>query len=208
MLAEILGSEARARVLTVLLEEPRRPLHLRALIRRCGSGSSGVQRAVAQLEHIGIVRSQLDEAGRRAISLVDSHPLLRPLEALVAAAQAAEAAAPTVGAAARSVAERVHPRLRRRLPYLVEACRRAGAERAMLFGSATDVESADDPSDLDVVVRLGGPVEGRATRYFTLRVALEEAAGLPVDLIEEDALANPYLRGEVARTGVVILEAA
>lgn len=218
MLSEVLGSETKARVLTALLERPRASLHLRELIRRCGSGSSGVQRAVAQLERAGIVTTRRDDAGRRAITVVDEHPLVAPLEALVRAAGAAQAASP-VGSAPASggvsarpgpaahAAARVHPRLRRRLPRIVAACRRAGAERAVLFGSAADAGAADEPRDLDVVVRLGGPVEGRAARSFTLRIELEQAAGLPVDLVEEEALTNPYLSDELARTGVVILEA-
>jgi predicted nucleotidyltransferase len=59
-----------------------------------------------------------------------------------------------------------------------------------------------------VLVRLSGPLEGRATRYFELRRALEHASGLPVDLVEEEAVTNPYLRDEIERTGVVIIEAA
>ena len=78
----------------------------------------------------------------------------------------------------------------------------------MLFGSATQPDASDAPRDLDVLVRLGGPLEGRATRYFELRRELERASGLPVDLVEEEAVTNPYLRDEIERTGVVILEAA
>jgi predicted nucleotidyltransferase len=107
-----------------------------------------------------------------------------------------------------ALAGRVHPRLRRRLPDVVEACRRAGVERAVLFGSATEVDADAEPQDLDVVVRLGGPVEGRAARYFTLRFELEQASGLSVDLVEDEALTNPYLRGDLERTGVEIVAAA
>ncbi len=77
-----------------------------------------------------------------------------------------------------------------------------------MFGSATDLESDVAPRDLDVLVRLGGPLEGRAARFFALRAELERASGLPVDLVEEEAVTNPYLRDEIERTGVVILEAA
>jgi len=217
MLTELLGSVARTRVLTVLLAPPREALHLRELVRRCGAGTSGVQREVARLERIGLVRSARDELGRRMIAVVDDHPLLPALEGLIAAAESVEPAAvpsgggsPTAGTAADPavLAAGVHPRLRRRLPRVVDACRRAGVERAVLFGSATDVDAPEAPKDLDVVVRLGGPVEGRAARYFTLRFELEQASGLSVDLVEDEALTNPYLRDELARTGVVVVEAA
>lgn len=49
---------------------------------------------------------------------------------------------------------------------------------------------------------------GRAARYFALRRALEEASGLTVDLVEGEAVDNPYLRDEIARTGVTLIAAA
>ena len=91
---------------------------------------------------------------------------------------------------------------------MIAALRAAGAEHAVLFGSATEVRAPAPPADLDVVVRLGGPGRGRAARYFALRRALEEAAGLPVDLLEEEAVDNPYLRSEIERTGVTLVAAA
>ena len=113
MLAEILGSGVRAKVLSVLLQRPRASLHVRELIRRCDSGNSGMQRAVQQRERAGIVRTRLDDAGRCTITVADE-----------------------------------------------------------------------------------------------LRIEFERATSLSVDLVEEEALTNPYLRDELARTGVVILEAA
>jgi len=124
MLASLLGSETRARVLALLLAQPPRTYHVRELIRLTGGGASGVQREIGRLEALGLVVSE------------------RP------------------------------------------------------------------PRDLDVLVRLSGPLEGRAARYFALRAELERASGLPVDLVEEEAVTNPYLRDEIERTGVVILEAA
>ncbi len=209
MLAELLGSVTRARVLTTLLTPPRCARHLRELVRCCDAGTSGVQREVTRLERIGLVRSERDQAGRRMISVVADHPLLPALEKLVAAASPAEgAAAPSAGGTRVPDAASVHPRLRGRLPRIIAACRRAGVERAVLFGSATDVAAPEGPDDLDVVVRLGGPVEGRASRYFTLRFELEQASGLSVDLVEEETLTNPYLADELARTGVVVVEVA
>ena len=200
MLDDLLGSATRARVLEALLASPRRPLHLRELIRRCGTGSSGVQREVARLERLGLARSERDPAGRRLVSIDGEHPLAEGLEKLVKASEGQRAtSAGRVG---------LHPFVRGRLPGIVAACRRAGVERAVVFGSATDVDARSEPNDLDVVVRLGGPVEGRASRYFTLRFELEQASGLSVDLVEEEPLTNPYLADELARTGVVVVEAA
>ena len=210
MLATLLGSETRARVLVLLLARPRRTYHLRELIRLAGCGASGVQREIARLEGLGLVVSERTAAGRRALRIVDEHVLLGPLQALVDAEAALAGAAGLAGPPhAQAQASLVDRRLRARLPRVLAALLSAGAERAVLFGSATQPEAgAAPPRDLDVLVRLGGPLEGRATRYFALRRALERASGLPVDLVEEEAVTNPYLRAEIERTGVVILEAA
>jgi len=201
MLGTLLGSETRARVLGLLLMQPRRTYHLRELIRLAGGGASGVQREVARLEGLGLVVSERTAEGRRALRAVDEHPLLEPLQALVAAEVSTHT--PTGSAPLQ-----LDARLRRRLPRVLVALRDAGVERAVLFGSATQPEAGTAPRDLDVLVRLGGPLEGRATRYFELRRELERVSGLPVDLVEEEAVTNPYLRDEIERTGVVILEAA
>jgi predicted nucleotidyltransferase len=201
MLATLFGSETRARVLTLLLARPRRTYHLRELIRLAGGGASGVQREVKRLEGLGLVVSERTAEGRRALRVVDEHELLEPLQALVDAEAAASGAAAT-GAAS------IHARLRPRLPRVLAVLRAAGVERATLFGSTTQADAKTAPRDLDVLVRLGGPLKGRATRFFALHRELEAACGLPVDLVEEEALTNPYLRDEITRTGVVILEAA
>ena len=203
MLATLLGSETRARVLILLLARPRQTYHLRELIRVAGGGASGVQREVERLVGLGLVVSERTAEGRRALRAVDEHPFLEPLQALVDAE--AGALADGAGLAQAPLVDR---RLRRRLPRVLDALLAAGVERAVLFGSATQSGAGAAPRDLDVLVRLGGPLVGRATRFFELRRALERASGLPVDLVEDEAVTNPYLRDEIERTGVVILEAA
>jgi predicted nucleotidyltransferase/predicted transcriptional regulator with HTH domain len=232
MLASLLGSETRARVLALMLAQPPRAYHLRELIRLTGSGASGVQREVDRLEALGLVESERT-TGRRVLRIVDEHELLGPLRALLAAGAEATSAeggraqaeagvragttagAWRAGAAALAspaplaeAAERVDPALRSRLSGVLAALLDAGVERAVVFGSATDLDADAPPRDLDVLVRLGGPLKGRAARFFALRAELERASGLPVDLVEEEAVTNPYLRDEIERTGVVILEAA
>ena len=205
MLAELLGSATRAKLLTILLGEPRSEHHLRELIRLTGGSASGVQREVARLEEIDLVQSRRSEGGRRLIAAAQHHALLEPLRALLAAAAGEEAA--LGGEATVSAAAGVHPSLQPRLGALVDVLRAAGVSRAALFGSAAR-PNGEAPHDVDVVVRLGGPARGRAARYFALRRALERAAGLPVDLVEEEAVDNPYLRDEIARTGVTLVAAA
>ena len=164
MLDVLFGSASRARLLAVVLAEPRREYHLRELIRAVGGGASSVQRDVDRLEVLGLLRTRRTGDGRRMVAAAEDHPLLEPLRAVLAAAGAGSGpdAAPESAGAASS---RVHPLLRPRLDAVIAALRTAGAEHAVLFGSATQVHDPAPPADLDVVVRLGGP--GRGARRAT-----------------------------------------
>lgn len=209
MLATLLGSETRARVLAILLADPRRECHLRELIRLVGGGASGVQREVERLVGLGLVESEYTAEGRRLLRVVDEHELLEPLRALLAADAAGAAPSVPVGAANPDDSEpQIHALLRPRLPAVLAVLREAGALCAIVFGSAALAGGRKAPRDLDIVVRLGGPTRGRAARYFALRSALEQASRMPVDLIEDDAVDNPYLRAEIERTGVTLVAAA
>lgn len=85
MLEELLGSRVRARMIAALMVAPGRTLHLRALIRAAGGSAASVQREVVRLGDMGVVSSEVDELGRRQISLVDGHPFAASLAGLVAA---------------------------------------------------------------------------------------------------------------------------
>jgi uncharacterized protein len=200
MLATILGSATRAKLLTLLLAEPRREYHLREVIRLAGGGASSVQRDVDRLEQLGLLTTRRSDGGRRLVAAAESHPFLQPLRALVAT----EAAAQVAGDAPAAL----HPTLRPHLDAVLEVLRDAKVRSAVVFGSATQTDAPRPPRDLDIVVQLRGPVRGRAARYFALRRALEVVSGLPVDLVEEEAIDNPYLRDEIARTGVTLIAAA
>lgn len=208
MLDALLGSATRARLLTILLAAPLREHHLRELIRLVGGGSSGVQREVDRFEKLGLLQTRRSNEGRRLVMATESHPLLEPLRRLIAVDMTGtprDSARPNEDAAWASV----HPAVRPCVDGVVDVLHAAGVREATLFGSATQTD--DDsaaPADLDVVVRLGGPLRGRAARYFALRRALERVSGLPVDLVEDEAVDNPYLREEIRRTGVTLVAAA
>ena len=70
--------------------------------------------------------------------------------------------APTVGRGVRmhGIAEvghnaAVHPSVEAALPQIRELCQRLGVARLDLFGSASGTEPAEDPGDVDVLVRFG-----------------------------------------------------
>lgn len=76
---------------------------------------------------------------------------------------------------------------------LAALCRRFGARRLELFGSATGDGFDPTASDLDFLVEFEPSVAGSpADRYFGLLEALQELYGRPVDLVDLSAIRNPY----------------
>ena len=73
-----------------------------------------------------------------------------------------------------------------------------GVAALTLFGSFARDE-ATDTSDIDILVRFGGPATSRA--YFGVQFYLEDLLGRPVDLVTEKAL-RPELRPYVEREAV------
>ncbi len=78
-------------------------------------------------------------------------------------------------------------------------CRRFGAKRLDAFGSALRADFDASRSDLDFFVELDPlPPARYAEAYFALKEGLESLFGLPVDLITESSLANPFFRDRLA----------
>jgi predicted nucleotidyltransferase len=92
--------------------------------------------------------------------------------------------------------------LRDKLYDLAMLCRRLGVRRLELIGSATGkARRPFDPqrSDYDFLVTFGPPPEGMgvADQYFSLLEGLEEVVDRPFDLLDDQAIRNPYLRETV-----------
>lgn len=85
---------------------------------------------------------------------------------------------------------------------LVELCRRFHVRRLELFGSAALRDRFDpDRSDLDfLVVFDAAPPRDSADRYFGLLAALEDLFGRHIDLVELEAIRNPYFREGIQRS--------
>lgn len=72
-------------------------------------------------------------------------------------------------------------------------CREYGVRRLEVFGSAASGAFDRDTSDVDLFVEfqdLGW--KGSFKRYMGLKLALEDLLGRPVDLVEPQAVTNPY----------------
>ena len=81
---------------------------------------------------------------------------------------------------------------------IAASCRRFGARRLDIFGSAARGDFDPATSDLDFLVEFDDlPPAQYADAYFALKDSLEALFGRPVDLITEANLENPYFRDRV-----------
>lgn len=88
--------------------------------------------------------------------------------------------------------------IQRHRASVVTLCRRHGARRLDLFGSATRDDFDAQHSDLDFLVEFEDlePTQ-YAEAYFALKEGLERLFERPVDLVTVNNLGNPYFRQRV-----------
>lgn len=85
---------------------------------------------------------------------------------------------------------------------LAELCRRYGVARLEVFGSAArGVDFDPAVSDADFLVEFT-PDSGipPLEQFFGFADALEKLLGRPVDLVEQSAITNPYVRAAIDRS--------
>ncbi len=91
---------------------------------------------------------------------------------------------------------------------LHELCSRCGVLRLEIFGSAVSSRFDSATSDLDFLVYfLDDTLQGAADRYLGLLSGLERLFGRPIDLVDAEAIDNPYFRQTVDSTRTLIYEA-
>ena len=89
---------------------------------------------------------------------------------------------------------------------LAALCHQHRVKRLAAFGSVLTPDFGPD-SDGDFVAAFEPmPVEDYADNYLALKFALEQVLQRPVDLLEAQALRNPYFRAQVEATQQVIYE--
>lgn len=101
----------------------------------------------------------------------------------------------------------LNPIIRPLVPAIIDVCRRHGVEWAALVGSSTQPDPSVVPRDVDLLVQFDPDPEGLGYRYLALVEDLEHLTGRQVDIIERDAIQNPFMRTEFERTQVVLYEA-
>ena len=89
---------------------------------------------------------------------------------------------------------------------LANTCRAREVTRLVLFGSAARGQ-AGAHSDVDLLVTFEQMTPARrADALFGLQDDLERLLGRPVDLVEDEAIRNPYLRNAIERDRVVLYD--
>ena len=91
---------------------------------------------------------------------------------------------------------------------LIELCRTYNVRRLDLFGSAATTDFQPEKSDLDFLIDFQ-PMEPKkhAKSYFGLLEKLQDLFRCSIDLIEIDAVSNPYFLEEANRSRVEIYAA-
>jgi predicted nucleotidyltransferase len=92
---------------------------------------------------------------------------------------------------------------------IADLCRRYEVVFLAVFGSALRDDYEAGRSDVDFVVRFSPDlVNGRARHYFAFEAALKEILGVKhIDLIEAEAMSNPFFVDEVNATQRVLYAA-
>jgi uncharacterized protein len=90
---------------------------------------------------------------------------------------------------------------------LCRLCRRYGVAQLEIFGSAARGESGPD-SDLDFLVRfLPCTPEEHAERYLGLLADLQDLFHCDIDLVESNAISNPWFLDCIADTRMTLYAA-
>lgn len=92
---------------------------------------------------------------------------------------------------------------------IARLCLRYDVRALEVFGSAAGDSFAPATSDVDFLVEfMEMPPAEHADAFFGLQEALEEALGLPVDLVERGPIRNPYFLQAIEQTKVLLYAAA
>ena len=103
----------------------------------------------------------------------------------------------------------MHREIADRREALAELCRRFGVARLEVFGSAARGDDFDPArSDADFLVTFGRRDDtGWMGQYFDFSAALEALLGRKVDLVEPQAIRNPYLLAGINRARELVYAA-
>lgn len=88
--------------------------------------------------------------------------------------------------------------INKHIDQVAALCRRTGARRLRVFGSAVRANFEPARSDLDFVVEFDALAPAKyVDSYFALKEGLEMLFGRRVDLVTAGSIKNPYFRERV-----------
>lgn len=93
----------------------------------------------------------------------------------------------------------MHPLIYQHNSAIAEVCRRYQVRSLDVFGSAARGADFDtDSSDADFLVEFLSTMEGPSISvFFNLQSELSRILGRPVDLVEESAVRNPFVKAQI-----------
>ena len=90
------------------------------------------------------------------------------------------------------------------IPQIKELCEQHKVDKLYAFGSVLTDRFTKD-SDVDLLVNfVDMPVEIYADNYFDFKFSLEDMLNRPIDLLEGQAIKNPYFLQSIDKTKQLI----
>lgn len=97
------------------------------------------------------------------------------------------------------------PELESKLPEVQAICARYPVARLAAFGSAVTGGFQRGKSDIDLLIKMADvPTLEYGNAYFAILKEFEDLLGMPVDLVTEPSMTNPYIRDNVEASKVMI----
>ncbi len=93
-----------------------------------------------------------------------------------------------------------------KLPDVIRICQRHGIRRLELFGSAARDDFQPASSDLDFIATFDDSANRRFESYLDTLREFEALFGHKVDLLEADAITNPFLLEAIEQDRIVLCE--
>lgn len=102
----------------------------------------------------------------------------------------------------------MHPAIAQHRSGIAAICQRYGIRRLEVFGSAARATDFDPTqSDADFLVEFASGVQPGLNAIFGAKADLESLWGRGVDLVEPDAVRNPYVLANINRHHEIIFSA-
>ena len=102
----------------------------------------------------------------------------------------------------------MHPQIAAQHSAIADVCRRYQVRRLEVFGSgARGTDFDPERSDADFLVEFAPDAQADLGGWFSVRTELERLLGRAIDLVEYQALRNPYVRADIERTRELVYAA-